>query len=76
MQYEVNDSLSDDHRIESGVGQGDPKSSGAYNLAASPLNHYLAHSEDVPRLEIDSIQVEPIFFADDLLNLLKGDKNY
>ena len=74
VQYEVNDSLSDDHRIEAGVGQGDPKSSGAYNLAASPLNHYLAHSEDVPRLEIDNIQVEPIFFADDLLNLLKGNK--
>ena len=74
VQYEVNDSLSDDHRIEAGVGQCDQKSSGAYNLAASPLNYYLAHSEEVPRLEIDKIQVEPIFVADDLLNLLKGNK--
>ena len=74
VQYEVNNSLSDDHRIEAGVGQGSPKSAGAYNLAASPLNHYLAHSEDVPRLEIDNIDIEPIYFADDLLNLLKGDK--
>ena len=74
MQYEVNDAFSDDHIIESVVGQGDPKSSGAYNLAASPLNHFLAHSENVPRFEVGNIQVEPIFFADDFMNLLKGDK--
>ena len=55
VQYEVNGTLSDDHRIEAGVGQGDPKSLGAYNLAASPLNHYLANSDEVPRFEVSNI---------------------
>ena len=74
MTFQVNSSSSEDHDLLAGVGQGDPKSSYAYNLAAAPLNHYLSKSPDVPRYEIDGVGCPPIFYADDELTLLQGDK--
>lgn len=74
MAFQVNSSTSQDHDLLAGSGQGDPKSSFAYNLAAAPLNHYLATSPDVPRYEIDGDSLEPVLFADDDLMLLQGDK--
>ena len=74
MTFQVNSSSSQDHELLAGTGQGDPKSSYAYNLAAAPLNHYLAKSPTVPRYEIDGVSCAPIFYADDELTLLQGDK--
>ena len=74
VAFEVNSSISQDHDIEAGVGQGDPKSSFAFNLAAAPLNHFLSESPTVPRFKIEEEEVDPIFFADDDLMLLEGDK--
>ena len=49
MSFEINLSVSEDHLLKTGLGQGDPKSCFTFNLAAVPLNHYLATSPDVPR---------------------------
>ena len=73
MQFEVNSMMSDDHELKAGTGQGDPKSSFAFNLSAAPLNHYLAKSPEVPRYEIDDTGSSPVFYADDDLTLLQGD---
>ena len=74
MAFQVNSSTSQDHELKAGSGQGDPRSSFAYNLSAAPLNHYLAKSPEVPRYEIDGDSLEPVYFADDDLMLLQGDK--
>ena len=74
MQFEINGNTSQDHQIKTGTGQGDPKSSAAYNIAAAPLNHYLAHSHEVPRYAINEIEVAPVYFADDDLLLLDGSR--
>ena len=74
MQFEINSAMSEDHELKAGTGQGDPKSSNTFNLAAAPLNHYLAKSPDVPRYEIDDIGTTPVFYADDDLTLLQGDR--
>ena len=74
MQFEINGNTSQDHQIKTGTGQGDPKSSAAYNIAAAPLNHYLAHSHEVPRYTINEIEVAPVYFADDDLLLLDGSR--
>ena len=73
MQFQINSSTSEEHELLAGTGQGDPKSSFAFNLAAAPLNHYLAKSPDVPRYEVEGVGTTPIFYADDALTLLKGD---
>ena len=49
VQYEVHGELFNYFEIFKGTGQGDPCSSGSFNLAAAPQNHYLANSPDVPR---------------------------
>ena len=49
MSLDNNLSVSEDHLLETGSGQGDPISCFTFNLAAVPLNHYLATSPDVPR---------------------------
>ena len=72
LSIEVNSSLSQDYELEAGVGQGDPRSSYSYNLSASPLNHYLATSDQVPRFKIEDDESSPVFFADDDLLLLDG----
>ena len=72
LSIEVHSSLSQDYELEAGVGQGDPRSSYSYNLSASPLNHYLATSEQVPRFKIEDDESSPVFFADDDLLLLDG----
>ena len=74
MQFQINSSTSQDHELKTGSGQGDPKSSGIFNLSVQPLNHYLAKSPEVPRYEVDGVGVEPVSFADDNLLLLQGDK--
>ena len=74
LAFEVNSNTSQDYNLLTGSGQGDPKSSFAFNLGVVPLNHYLASSPDVPRYKIGNQGVEPISFADDNLLLLDGDK--
>ena len=73
-QFEINSQLSDDHPLNKGTGQGDPKSSSGYNLSAAPLNHYLANAVEVPRFKHQGEDVPPVFFADDALLLLQGDQ--
>ena len=74
MQFEVNGSMSQDYNVRSGTGQGDPKSAFAFNVAAAPLNHFLAFSDEVPRYIANGIEVSPVFFADDDLLLLDGSR--
>ena len=74
MQFQINASTSQDHDLKAGSGQGDPKSSGIFNLSVQPLNHFLAKSPEVPRYEVDNEGLHPISFADDNLLLLQGDK--
>ena len=74
MQFEVNDSMSHDYQIKTRAGQGDPKSSAAYNIVAAPLNHYLARSHEVPRYIVNEVEVTPVFFADDDVLLLDRNK--
>ena len=38
------------------------------------MNHYLAHSNEVPRYTINEIEATPVYFADDNLLLLDGSK--
>ena len=52
MQFEVNNMLSEDKKLDKGMGQGDPKSSYGFNLSAAPLNHYLSNAQEVPRFEV------------------------
>ena len=72
VQFEVNGLLSDEHNLDKGTGQGDPKSSGSYNISVAPLNHYLATSPDVPRFEARGMEFGPVLFADDMGTLFKG----
>ena len=58
--FEVNSSVSEDHCLNTGSGQGDPKSSFVFNLAAVPLNHYLTNSPEVPRYKIEDESVDPV----------------
>ena len=73
VQFDVNGMLSDDHPLDKGTGQGDPKSGSGYNLSVAPLNHYLAKSPDVPRFEARGMEFGPVLFADDNGSLFKGD---
>ena len=73
-QFEVNSQLSDDQQILKGTGQGDPKSSFGYNVSSAPLNHYLAASPTVPRYTVGNEEAPPVFFADDALLQLLGDR--
>ena len=66
--FEVNGELSEDHDVQKGTGQGDPKSSYGFNISSAPLNHYLASSSAVPRFEHE--EVDNVFFADDAMLLL------
>ena len=74
VQFEVNSQLSGDYKVQKGTGQGDPKSSFGYNISAAPLNHYLANSTEVPRYKIQEQDISPVFFADDAMLLLNGDR--
>ena len=74
VQFEINGMLSEDKNLDKGVGQGDPKSSFGFNIAAAPLNHYLATSPDVPRFKAYNIEVGPVFFADDNLTVFQGNE--
>ena len=74
MQFQVNASTSQDFELRSGSGQGDPKSSGIFNLSSEPLNHYLSESPEVPRYEVDDTGISPVSYADDNLLLLQGDQ--
>ena len=73
MQFEVNNMLSEDKKVDKGMGQGDPKSSYGFNLSAAPLNHYLSNAQEVPRFEVYGNEIGPVFFADDNLTSFKGD---
>ena len=73
VQFEINGMLSEDKNLRKGMGQGDPKSSGGFNLAAAPLNHFIAKSPTVDRFSIYGTDIEPVSFADDNLAFLKGD---
>ena len=73
-QFEVNSGMSEDHPILKGTGQGDPKSSFGFNLAAAPLNHFLCSSPNVPRFRQRNDEIPPVFFADDAMLILKGDQ--
>ena len=74
MQFQVNASTSQDFELRSGSGQGDPKSSGIFNLSSEPLNHYLSESPEVPRYEVDDTDISPVSYADDNMLLLQGDQ--
>ena len=74
MEFEVNGQVSEEYKLERGTGQGDPKSCYLYNLAVLPMNEYLTKSDEVPRYEVDNQQISPVYFADDMLMLLKGDQ--
>ena len=65
IQFEINGNLSEDFQLNRGTGQGDPKSSGCFNLCITPLNIYLSQSPEVPRFKADDIPILPVFFADD-----------
>ena len=70
LSFEVNSTISQDYEVEAGVCQGDPRST--FNLAAAPLNHFLATSPSVPRCKIEDDEAAPIFFTDDNFMLLDG----
>ena len=74
VQFDVNSVLSQDHPVQKGTGQGDPKSSFGFNLSAAPLNHYLSTSPTVPRFKQRNEDVPPVYFADDAMLLLQGDQ--
>ena len=74
VQFEVNGELSEDVEVLKGTGQGDPKSSFGFNISSAPLNHFLASSPSVPRFEHRNEQVDPVFFADDAMLILKGNE--
>ena len=68
LQVEVNNNKSADYQILSGTGQGDPKSSYTFNCSVAPLNHLIANSQIVYS------PFKPVFFADDNLIPLQGDR--
>ena len=68
LQIEVNNSTSAEFRILSDTGQGDPKSSYTFNCSVSPLNHLIGNSP------IIYPNFKPVFFADDNIIPLQGDK--
>ena len=68
LQVEVNNSKSADYRILSGTGQGDPKLSYTFNCSVAQLNHLIAN------WPIVYSQFKPVFFADDNLIPLQGDR--
>ena len=74
MQFEVNGKLSEEYKLERGTGQGDPKSCYLYNLAVLPLNEYLSKDSEVPRFKVEGREINPVYFADDNLCLLRGDQ--
>ena len=74
VQFEVNSQLSGDYKVQKGTGQGDPKSSFGFNISSAPLNHYLSNSQEVPRYKIQEQETPPVYFADDAMLILNGDK--
>ena len=72
LQFEINGNLSEDVALNRGTGQGDPKSSGCFNLCITPLNIYLSKSPDVPRFRAGAVEISPVYFADDNALLLDG----
>ena len=74
MEFEVNGQLSEEFKLERGTGQGDPKSCYMYNLAVLPMNEYLSKSPEVPVYEVAHQRINPVYFADDMLMMLKGDQ--
>ena len=73
LQFEINGNLSGDFQLNRGTGQGDPKSSGCFNLCITPLNLYLSKSPEVPRFKAGEVEVLPLYFADDNLIPLNGE---
>ena len=68
LEVEVNSTKSTDYWILSSRGPGDPKSSYTFNCSVAPLNHLIANSPTIyPNFK-------PVFFADDNLIPLKGDR--
>ena len=55
-EFEVNQELSHQVDLERGTGQGDPSSSFLFNLAVTPLNHFLTNSRTVPRIKIGNVR--------------------
>ena len=72
LSFKVNSSVSQDYEVQAVVGQCDPNSSFAFNLAAAPLNHFLATSPSVPRFKIEDEEAAPIFSVGDDFMLLNG----
>ena len=68
LHVEVNNSKSADYRIVYGTGQGDRKSSYTFDCSVAPLNHLIANSP------IIYTPFKPVFFADDNLIPLQGDR--
>ena len=64
-EFEVNRKRSEQINLERGTGQGDPSSSFLFNLAVTPLNHFLSNSPVVPRISFGNVEVPPVSFADD-----------
>ena len=73
IQFEVNGNMSGDHELNRGTGQGDPKSSGGFNLCITPLNVYLSKSPAVPRFKANDVEIQPVFFADDKALFFDGE---
>ena len=71
--FEVNRMISEQVEIQRGTGQGDPISSGTFNLAITPLDYYLATSTWVPRISLNRQEFPPVSYADDKVLVLKGD---
>ena len=72
VSYEINGQTSRTVNVENGTGQGDPKSSYAFNLAVNPKNYLLEFGADIPRLELFGTPIPTSSFADDDLILLNG----
>ena len=59
-EFEVNNrKISHPFNLERGTGQGDPSSSFLFNLAVTPLNHFLTNSPIVPRITFGQVTVPP-----------------
>ena len=65
VEFEINRETLRQVALERGTGQGDPSSSFLFNLAVTPLNHFLTNSSLVPRIKFGNIEVPPVYFADD-----------
>ena len=71
--FEINRTVSEQVVIERGTGQGDPISTGTFNLAITPLDYFLSNDPGIPRLQLNGINFPPVSYADDKILLLKGE---